>query len=246
MAVAQKLYCQVEQIIYHGEHVYTVALRPERPAPRFRPGQFLHLALDEYDPSGFWPDSRVFSIASSPAQRNLLRISYSVQGRFTARMEKELIEGKWVWVKLPYGDFLIDDTHDVVLFAGGTGITAFTAFLDGLTPDFQHRVYLAYGARNRNLLIYRDMVEQRAQTVQQLQVSCFIEREADMPSATSDIRHPPETIGRLSAAAVWPNIQKPFETTYYLSGPPLMLKALAQELRGLGIRADAIRIDAWG
>ena len=245
MAVARKLYCQVERIIHHGEHVYTVTLQPDRLAPRFQPGQFLHLALDEYDPSGFWPDSRVFSIASSPAQRDRLRISYSVQGRFTARMEKELVEGKWAWVKLPYGEFLIDDTRDVVLFAGGTGITAFTAFLDGLTPDFQHKVYLAYGARSRNLLIYRDIAEQRALTIQQLQVFYFVERDMDTPSASTGISRSQESIGRLSAAAVWPNIRAPFEATFYLSGPPLMLKALAQELRGLGIRADAIRIDAW-
>ena len=246
MAVAQKLCCQVEQITHHGEHVYTVVLQPERPAPRFRPGQFLHLALDEYDPSRFWPDSRVFSIASSPTQRNLLRISYSVQGRFTARMERELAEGKWVWAKLPYGEFLIDGTRDVVLFAGGTGITAFTAFLDGLSPDLPHRVYLAYGARNRNLLIYRDMVEQRAQAIQQLQVFCLIERDTDALSASTGTSRSQESIGRLSAAAVWPNIQDPFEATYYLSGPPPMLKSLTQELRGLGIRADAIKIDAWG
>ena len=117
MAVAQKLACQVERIIHHGGHVYTVDLGPERPAPRFRPGQFLHLALDAYDPSGFWPESRVFSIASSPMQRDRLRITYSVQGRFTARMEKELAEGQWVWIKLPYGEFVVEDTRDVVLFA---------------------------------------------------------------------------------------------------------------------------------
>ena len=35
---------------------------------------------------------------------------------------------------MPYGDFVIDGAADVVLFAGGTGITAFTAFLEDLTP----------------------------------------------------------------------------------------------------------------
>jgi hypothetical protein len=44
----------VDKIIDFGEHVYQVHLRPERPLSRFRPGQFLHLALDSYDPSGFW------------------------------------------------------------------------------------------------------------------------------------------------------------------------------------------------
>src|SRR5215203_4942761 len=114
--MAQKLRCVVERIVDHGEQVYTLALRPERPVPRFRAGQFLHLALDAYDPTGFWPESRVFSIASAPAGRDLVRITYAVHGRFTARMEAELREGRQVWIKLPYGDFVIDSQSDVVLF----------------------------------------------------------------------------------------------------------------------------------
>ena len=222
----------------HGKHVYTVELSPERPAPRFRPGQFLHLALDAYDPSGFWPESRVFSIASPPTQRDRLRITYSVQGRFTARMEKELVEGQWVWAKLPYGDFVVEDTRDAVLFAGGTGITAFTAFLGGLTHEFQHAVYLAYGARGRGLLIYRDMLEQRTQMTTLLHILYFIESEAGELA-------PHEAVGRVSVDAMWPQIQNPSEATYYISGPPRMLKTITQDLLGQGIRADAIRIDAW-
>lgn len=175
MAVAQKLRCRVEQIKDHGDHVYTVELRPERPAPRFRPGQFLHLALDEYDPSGFWPESRVFSIANSPLERDRLRISYSVRGRFTARMERELAGHRWVWVKLPYGDFVIDAGRDVVMFAGGTGITAFTAFLAHLDSAYPRGVFLVYGARNRRLLIYRDLVCRCLEKAPQVQARFFLE-----------------------------------------------------------------------
>jgi ferredoxin-NADP reductase len=212
-----------------------VDLRPERTVPRFKPGQFLHLALDEYDPSGFWPESRVFSIASSPAQRERLCISYSVRGRFTARMERELAEGRRVWVKLPYGEFVIDGTHDAVLFAGGTGITAFTAFLDGLTPAFGRMVYLAYGARSRALLIYRGMVQQRAQEVAQLHAAYFVERDAGAN----------EVCGCTSVAALWPQIQAPLAALYYISGPPAMLKTIAQDLRERGVPPEAIRADAW-
>ena len=42
MAVTQKLACVVERVVSHGERVYTLELRPERPVPRFRAGQFLH------------------------------------------------------------------------------------------------------------------------------------------------------------------------------------------------------------
>ena len=164
MAIPQKLRCQVQKITNHGDHVYTVELSPERPLPRFNPGQFLHLTLDDYDPSGFWPESRVFSIASSPAQRDCLRISYSVRGRYTARMENELQEGRMVWVKLPYGDFVIRDANDVALLAGGTGITAFIAFIDGLTNEFHNNIFLAYGARKPELLLYRESIDAKAGT----------------------------------------------------------------------------------
>ena len=166
---------QVDRIIAHGEHVYTLHLRPETQVPQFRPGQFLHLALDDYDPSGFWPESRVFSIASSPKSRDHLCIVYSVRGRYTARMESELAVGRCVWVKLPYGEFTIDPGLDAVLLAGGTGITAFTAFLEALTPAHGHQVYLGYGARRPELLLYRGMIEERLPTLPMLHVRYFVE-----------------------------------------------------------------------
>ena len=87
------------------------------------------MAIDNYDPSKFWPDSRVFSIASVPRNRDAIKITYAVKGKFTSRMENELKEGMTVWIKMPYGDFIIDGIGEVVLLAGGTGITAFTAFI---------------------------------------------------------------------------------------------------------------------
>jgi ferredoxin-NADP reductase len=238
----QKLKCVVEKAIDHGERVYTLALRPERPVPRFLAGQFLHLALEPYDPSGFWPESRVFSIASPSAERDLVRITYAVHGRFTARMESELTEGKQAWIKMPYGDFVIDSRSDVVLFAGGTGITAFTAFLEDLTPAGHQPVMLAYGARTSRLLIYRDVVDRCARRVPSLDVSYFVEDVVD-EGGESD---PPEVnSGRVSVEAVWPRLDRPFDTTYYISGPPPMLKTLGQDLRGRNISPEAIHVDAW-
>jgi ferredoxin-NADP reductase len=244
MPVTQKLSCVVEQIVAHGERVYTVALRPERLVPRFRAGQFLHLALDPYDPSGFWPDSRVFSIASSPAQRDAVRITYAVHGRFTARMESELNEGRQVWIKMPYGDFVVDSRADVVLFAGGTGITAFTAFLEGLTPSAEQSVTLAYGARTGRLLIYRDIVERCAQRLPSLDVAYFVEHDGESDPRTLEGRVRANA-GRLSVEAVWSRLRRPFESTYYISGPPPMLRTIGDDLRARNIPAEAIHIDAW-
>jgi ferredoxin-NADP reductase len=227
--VVRRLPCVVVGVTDHGERVYTVELSPSEPAPRFRPGQFLHLALDPYEPDGFWPESRVFSIASSPTRRDRLAITYAVKGAFTTRMERELVAGGTVWVKLPYGEFVVDPTRDAVLFAGGTGVTAFTAFLESLVPEYDRHVELFYGARRPGLFVYGPLTQTRAREVSSL--TCRLVCE--------------ETDGRLDAGIAWPAIQTLGDPVFYLSGPPAMLAALTGQLRGRGVAMEVIRTDAW-
>jgi ferredoxin-NADP reductase len=280
--VTQKLACVVEQVAPHGGGVYSVILRSQGIVPRFRAGQFLHLALDPYDPTRFWPESRVFSIASAPAERETIRITYAVHGRFTSRMEGDLVEGRQVWIKMPYGDFVVTRDQDVVLFAGGTGITAFTAFLESLTSTSPQSVTLAYGARTGKMLIYRELVESCVQRHPGLAVSYFVEHNSVRESAASEkpllkpeavdgeagARHSPVNVatvdpqlrppspeprapspryspGRVSVETVWPRISRPFDTAFYISGPPPMVRTIGQELRAHQISAEAIHIDAW-
>lgn len=244
MAVSQKLRCVVERVASHGERVYTLTLRPERRAPKFRAGQFLHLAIDPYDPSRFWPESRVFSIASSPDERERLSLTYAVHGQFTARMERDLTPGREVWIKMPYGDFVIDNSGEVVLLAGGTGVTAFTAYLETLPAGHSEPVTLAYGARDGALLIYRESVERCAARVPTLRVIYFVEEGPGPDSATlgGRVRGRP---GRVSLDAVWPALLHPATATFYISGPPAMLQGISRELRARDIAPEAIRIDAW-
>ena len=229
MPVVRKIPCTVRHVIDHGEHVYTVELAPSTVVPSFKPGQFLHLALDPYDGTGFWPESRVFSIASSPRVKDSLEITYAVKGPFTRRMEREVVSGNTVWVKLPYGEFVIDPAKDTVLFAGGTGVTAFTAFLQSLTPEHPSRVLLLYGARTPDLFVYGSLAKVRADAVRSL--TCFLVSE--------------ETQGRLEVNAAWTAIASLTNPLFYLSGPPAMITALTNQLVARDVCPEAIRIDAW-
>jgi len=229
VAVVRRIACTVRQVIDHGEHVYTIELQPSLPVPRFRPGQFLHLALDPVGHDGFWPDSRVFSIASSPRERDRLSITYAVKGTFTGRMERELVPGRSVWIKLPYGEFVIDPTRDAVLFAGGTGITAFTAFLQSLEPDHTSRVELFYGARNAELFVFAPLVRACAANVGTLGYT-LVDEQLD---------------GRLGVEVAWPTVATLDEPDVYLSGPPSMLEVLRTQLRGHDVAHARIKTDAW-
>jgi ferredoxin-NADP reductase len=229
VAVVRKIPCVVRAVTDHGERVYTIQLSPSTAVAHFKPGQFLHLAIDAYEPGGFWPESRVFSIASSPRERDRLAITYAVKGAFTTRMERELAPGRSVWVKLPYGEFVVDPGTDAVLFAGGTGVTAFTAFLQSLRPDQAARVLLFYGARKPDLFVYGPLAQACAREVPLLTCSLVCE----------------ETGGPLQVDSAWPAIEALHNPVFYLSGPPPMLSALTAQLRGRGVPPAAIRTDAW-
>ncbi len=232
----QKLRCEVTRILNHGERVYSVFLKPEVPAPHFQAGQFLHLTLDEYQHGDFWPDSRPFSIASPPADRTLLRITYAARGQFSSRMETELHAGSRVWVKMPYGEFRIHSQSDVCLLAGGTGVTAFTAFLTGLPADYPYSIHLFYGARRPDLLIYRPLLETAKRHCPNLHILYLAEQNGGDAECL---------VGRINLDIVWKSVLDPLSVVYYLSGPPEMLHTLRQELDQHGVEARKIVIDAW-
>ena len=239
--------CRVAAVADHGGHVFSVELQPEAAAPAFRPGQFLHLALDEYDPSRHWPESRAFSIAGAAGDTGRLRILYSATGAYTRRMERELSVGRVVSIKLPYGDFIVDDGHDAVLLAGGTGISAFMAFLQRLQPGYPRQVLVAYGARNPDLLLFRAAVLDVMARVPAVSAIFFAESApadfppADLPEAAR-IRH---RVGRIAIGDIWASLPEPLRRTWYLSGPPQMSAALSAELLARGLPPASIRTDAW-
>ena len=129
--------------------IRTVTLRPLEKAYKYNPGQFLHLALDEYDPARPWPESRCFSMQSSPDEEKI-KITFAAKGKFTERMALELVPGKVIHVKLPYGD-LFSVEHDMersVFVAGGTGITPFLSLFTSKAFSSYREPKLYFGVRN--------------------------------------------------------------------------------------------------
>jgi ferredoxin-NADP reductase len=247
MSMPRKIRCTVENLINHGGRVYTVDLVPAASVPPFRPGQFLHLTVDDYDPAGFWPESRVFSIASPPSDPKRIRICYSVKARYTTRMEQTLRTGADVWVKMPYGDFVINPANDAVLLAGGTGISAFTAFIEALQPGNPRNVCLVYGAREPALLLFRDMLLEQLRKVPSFHLLFFTETgNGEFTGEKAVLPKPPQClIGRIDLEQVWSRADQPASSVFYLSGPPVMLATLSEQLLTRGVPADRIRTDAW-
>ncbi|NNM66993.1 MAG: FAD-dependent oxidoreductase, partial [Spirochaetales bacterium] len=161
MSQPSKVLAKVTEIQQYQSGVYGVSFETPVRANRYLAGQFLHLTLDEFDPTtGYWPESRVFSIASQPRQGHV-SIVYSVKGVYTRRMEQELAVGKDVWLKYPYGDFVIHESsfegRPLVLLAGGTGVAPYIPYLTAKELAVEGPpVHLYYGARLPELFLFCD------------------------------------------------------------------------------------------
>lgn len=233
----------VERVERHSTDVATFHLAWIGPRLRFRPGQFVHVALDAYDPSRHWPESRVFSIASAPSDPHGMRLTVSRQGRFTSRLLDEVECGGTLWCKGPYGEFEVradDPDAPVVLVAGGTGITPFCAFME----EAIHRpaiaiapVRLYYGARTATLLPYARLAERCAAALPRFEARLFAE-EGELPAGVAR--------GRLDIARIAGAPNDVPTARFYLSGPPAMIAAFAAHLRdGRGVPPERVVVDAW-
>ena len=242
-----KLLARVSSVESCGQGVYSVRLAPESPVPRFKAGQFLHMTVDDYDRAGgFWPESRVFSIASAPGAAEL-RIVYSVKGRYTRLMEQRLAPGLEVWLKLPYGEFIVEAAaardQDIVLVAGGTGLSPFMPYLEevALSGAKGRGIFLYYGARRNAMLLARETI---GRCVAAGSVTATIAIEEEEPG--SDI--PPGVKaegGRLDIGRIRGACGRLRDPVFFISGPPPMIKAFRENLIGLGIGPGNIKTDDW-
>ena len=241
MPTPVKLPAEVENIIHHADGVKSFIMRPMMKCPNFKPGQFLHLAIDEYDPSFHWPESRVFSIANSPTRRDKLRITFSVKGKFTQRMYECVNEGDILWLKLPYGSFSFPDSGtEIVLIAGGTGITPFVSFLEyAIDKKTNTKINLFYGVRSPEYLIFDSLVSECEINLNNFEYYIFIERNASIKNLDNVSK------GMLSIQTILSDTAGNGNSIYYLSGPQQMISSFRRELMINDILENKIMIDEW-
>jgi ferredoxin-NADP reductase len=244
LANPQKIKAEIKEITSYGRQVYKLLFKTERKMPRFKAGQFLHLTLEEFDPTtGFWPESRVFSIASCSDDRKEISIVYSVKGVYTKKMEDSLFVGATVWLKAPYGEFIIPnfikEDQTAVLIAGGTGVSPFIPFLK--QSDNSTRIQLNYGLRNKDLIIFDEDLNQILAN-ENFSLNLYLEEMGENLPFTGDIH---QRQGFLSIEQILKDVEDKNKSVFFISGPPAMINLFRQQLMHFGIEKENIIIDQW-
>lgn len=224
--IVKKYLSIVESIIKQAEGVYTLEFSSEKKF-KFKPGQFLHLALDNnYDGVGQWPESRCFSIQTTPSEKNI-KITYSVKGRFTKLMEIQLEEGREIWLKLPYGDLFTAEhsKENNIFISGGTGITPYLSLFNDSSFSSYSNPKLFTGYKTRQMSFYGKELAKAKELNSSLEIVEFFE----------DIN------GRIDESSI---MYDP-ASCYFISGPPDMIIYYKCVLINNSIPEENIITDYW-
>jgi ferredoxin-NADP reductase len=228
MALIKKYYAMVTSVEHLLPDMYTVTFVTTDGRFLYKPGQFLHLTLEEYDPSRQWPESRCFSIQTNPESK-YLKITFSVKGKYTRRMAHELHEGQKVWLKLPYGELFEGDyrSEQCVFLAGGTGVTPYISLFTSKEFASYKNPVLYFGVKNEKYHIYKTDFAKAKEINPAIRIELVYEENEGMLNI--------ETIFRYHGTT----------PVYFLSGPPLMIKNFRKQLIALGIPENRVRTDDW-
>lgn len=227
--MVKKYKATIEKIECVIEGVYTVTFSSDGRRFRYSPGQFLHIAIDtEYDGIGQWPESRCFSMQTSP-EEEFIKITYAVKGDFTKQMEDYLKVGGEVWLKMPYGELfeLGHDKSNTVFISGGTGITPYLSlFTDSSFVNYKSPILYA-GYKNKDFNIYTQELNKASSINSEFKINNVYENE----------------VGMLNIEKIYKeNGNTP---SYFISGPPVMINLFKQKLIAFGVAETNVYTDEW-
>jgi ferredoxin-NADP reductase len=125
----------------------------------------------------------------------------------------------------------------VVLIGGGTGVTPFVAFMeDAMTQTAADKVWLHYGARCPELLVFADLASRWATGRANFHLRLYAEE-----GAGDGI-----TAGRISLDAVRASLESPETAHFYLCGPQPMIDVFSARLQSdFRVCPDRIHLDQW-
>ncbi len=196
---------------------------------RYRAGQFLSFKVA---PEGTVL-TRSYSLASSPDTdaEHKVTVKRVEDDRVSNWMNDQLAEGDLLAVTPPAGFFVLDDSDaDVVLFAGGSGITPCISILKTALATGGRRLKLVYANRDERSIIFRDELERLA---------------AAHPERLQVLHSLDDRDGLLDEARVKQLVGSDLGASFYLCGPGPFMATVEAALLDLGLHKDQIRIEIF-
>jgi len=165
---------------------------------------------------------------SSPDEE-VLRVTYAIKGKYTRRMANELEVGKTVHLKLPFGELFTQEhcKTNTVFIAGGTGITPFLSLFAASSFSQYCNPFLYAGFLDKSMNLYKKELQLAREINPGFQIKTFYE-DKDGVIAIEDVFNESDK-----------------ETSFFISGPPAMIKSFKEYLIANGVSQEQVKTDDW-
>ncbi|MBI4361222.1 hypothetical protein HY572_05625 [Candidatus Micrarchaeota archaeon] len=226
---------KIREIIPETHDVKTLRLDLEGQNLDFQPGQFSSIQVDTPEGKQF----RSFSIASSPLEKDHIDLTVKrYDDSSAAKALHALNVGNSIHVKAPFGKFVFSETDEnVAMIAGGNGITALMSMIRYITgKKLPIKPALLFSIQTAQDFIFQKELEQ-------------LDRDGKIGLHVTLTREAPEGWNGLTGRCDAAMIRKAFgplqEKTFFLCGPPEMVKSMHEILLGLGVHEENIRMEEF-
>jgi 3-ketosteroid 9alpha-monooxygenase subunit B len=207
----------VKEIVRETDDAHSVVF--DGPPMPYRPGQFLTLRI----PSDREPTARCYSLSSSPHVDDLMKVTVkrTVDGYGSNWVCDNVRPGTVIEVLPPAGHFTPKDlSGDLLLFAGGSGITPVMSIVKSALATGTGHLVLVYANRDeRSVIFARELADLSARHPDRLSVVHWLESVQGVP-----------------ATAQLAELARPY-TAYdaFLCGPAPYMDAVSAALTSLGV-----------
>ena len=194
----------------------------------FRPGQYLTVMLPELkfpDPKG---NSRVFSIASSPDNKDSISIVFRLSGSGFKQTLNELPMGSLVTADCCWGNFTLpeDSSTPLVFVAGGVGVAPFMSSVRFVVEEkLPHRITLIYANKDKASAMYLAELEDIAAHNKNVTLKTVF--------------------GVVDRAILDECVQQQKDAKWFVAGPAVMVNTVQASLHELGVPSVRIHSEEF-
>jgi len=203
----------------------------EAPADRFHyaPGQFitLRVVIDGV------ARNRSYSMSSSPATGERLRVTVkrTPGGPVSNWLNDNLAEGDVIQAMAPAGRFVLDEgEHDIVAFAGGSGVTPVISILKTALATTSRRARLLYANRDRTSIIFAQQIDE------------LVERYGDRLAVSHhlDVEH-----GFVDAQKAQAFAEGAPDAAFFICGPAPFMDVTERGVLASGVPARRVHLERF-
>ena len=205
--------------------------------PHYEPGQFAMIHL--YNPDGTVQQKKAYSMSSSPKGKKFLEFGIKIHGDFTQKMAT-LQKNDLIGVQSPFGNFIYKPKihNNLVIFAGGIGITPFVSMMRFATYDApENRILMFYCNQTEQDIAYKKTLDDLCQKNSNIKIIYSVDRSLAERTMY-------ET-GFLSAERVIKYVTDFTGKYFFLCGPIPFMKSVREILRIKNVPDERIKQEVF-